>query len=237
MSYSVRPDVSGISHLAHAIGNLKSNTPDRKIPVYGLAVHTSGSGIVAKALSNRAVPIAYAINYYSRPDSYSAHYVIDYDGTIVQIADEHEHAQHIGFLEEQRQAFLSGVWEGMLPPELVKRWKSKWAAKSPAHLFPGPSPNDAYVGIEMLPVDGTTYAPMASGLKYTTEQHESVAELAADVAARWGLPGGWQLTGRLVGHEDVNPLERSTKTPPAGWDPGGLRDSPWIDWGFIKSRI
>ena len=107
MSYAVRPDVVGLSPLGRA--RALRNVGDRTEPVYGVAMHSTGSGIIAKALAAGRDPLGEVVAYYSSPATpYFGHYAIDYDGVIVQIADEHERAQHVGFPPEQRQAFLDG---------------------------------------------------------------------------------------------------------------------------------
>jgi len=235
VTYKVRPDVNGLSKLAtFKIDKLK-DVNDRTQPVWGIVVHTTGSGIVKQARKHGAAPFEYAVAYYLKPESYFAHYVVGYDGQIAQIADEHERATHVGVTTEDREAYLSGAWRKMLPPHLVELWERCWPGhKSPAHLYPGKSVNDCTVGIEVLPVDPpATIRP----LRYTRAQHFAVSELCADIAARWGLPSGWHLTSRLTGHEDVAPLARCTKKPPAGWDPGALRDTPWWSWPLVKQDI
>jgi hypothetical protein len=92
---------------------------------------------VTNALELGADPLEYAVEYYMKPDSYFAHHVIDFGGTIAQIADEHEKAMHVGFAPEERQAFLSGGWESKLPSTYVVASKARWpGVKSPAHMFP-----------------------------------------------------------------------------------------------------
>lgn len=117
---------------------------DRTRPVFGVAVHTTGSGIVNLARRLKVDPLEKAVAYYENPDNYFPAYVIGYDGTIIQIADEKERAQHIGF--EQRSSYLDGSWKTRVPPEVVTMWKARWPQfKSPAHLFPGSSPNNCVV--------------------------------------------------------------------------------------------
>ncbi len=234
MPYAIRPDVNGISALAHCIDHLR-DVKDRTAPVYGVALHTTGSGVVDKALKLGSTPFDIAVATYTKPDAYAAHYVVDYDGTIAQIGDEHEDLQHVGYISDGvnfRQVFLSGEWEKQLPDGLVQRWKQRWpGVKSPAHLFPGPAPNNVYVGVEMVPWDSriTEYAPRAEGMRYTQAQHDAVADLCKDIATRWGI--SFQKTGSLACHEDLNPIQRSAKGE--GWDPGILRVSPWFDWDYL----
>src|SRR5262249_8285184 len=82
-------------------------------------------------------------------------------------------------------------------------------------------------------------APMAPGLHHTLEQHRAVLALGVDVAQRWTFPPRWHRTGRLIGHEDVNPLRRTTRTPPAGWDPGYLRPAQdrWFDCDYVRAEL
>ena len=219
------------SPLATLVPNPR-DVADRTEPVFGLVVHTTGSGIVEQAIKLLAQPLEHAVAYYMKPDSYFAHYVIGWDGHIVQIADEKERAPHVGFAE--RAKYLDGSWEKALPFDLVALWQRRWPGyKSPAHLFPGPSVNNVYVGCELLPLPKKD---PVYGL-YTLEQHQAVVMLAVDIGERWGLPDRWWRTSRLLGHEDLNPLTRSTKKPPAGWDPGGLRADPWFQWSVVLGLL
>ncbi len=59
--------------------------------------------------------------------------------------------------------------------------------------------------------------------------------LCADIGKRHGFPDGWQHTSRLVGHEDVDILERMDSH--GGWDPGYLRAQPYFDFRYVRNRI
>ncbi len=221
----------------------------REGAVYGVAVHTTGSGVVDVAAKQSRDPLDYTVHVvYENPDNFCAHYVVGWDGTVWQVMDETLKAQHIGFLPNDRESFLDGSWVDELAskepqrPNVPTLWKARWPSfKSPAHLFPGPSPNQVYVGIEMIPLTGAVGQPaplISNGVarKYTDAQHQTVAKLIADIAARWNLPDEiWDASsGRLVGHEDVNPLERSVAS--GGWDPGALRDVPQFDWDYVRAQ-
>ncbi|HET6283129.1 MAG TPA: N-acetylmuramoyl-L-alanine amidase [Polyangia bacterium] len=225
---------TGISPLATAKVDHLRDVRDRSLPVYGVAIHGTGSAISEKALKHGADCLEFAIGYYLRPEAYFAHYVIGSDGTIAQLAAEHERSPHIGIPADDRQAYLSGVWKARLPKVLVDAWVTRWPAyRSPTHLYPGPSPNNAYVGIELLVwTNRCPGRPHAPGLKYTTAQHAAAAALTLDIASRWIFPTGWQDTGRLACHEDISPLTRTSKGN--GWDPGILRPAPWFDWPQFK---
>jgi len=227
----------GLSELATGPVERKRDVEDRTIPVYGVAVHCTGSSLITKALTHGADCLEYAIAYYLRPDSYFAHYVVGFDGTIAQIADEHEHAMHIGLPAVDRQAYLLGTWKKKLPTKYVAAWTARWPQyKSPSHLYPGKSPNAAYVGIELLPWQaGCPGTPHGPALRYTTEQHDATAALVRDVATRWEFPDGWERTGRLACHEDISPLTRTNKV--GGWDPGVVRAPTWFDWSYFVTQI
>lgn len=236
-TYTIRPDIVGRSDLATADVERQRDVDDRSMAVFGIAVHCTGSGIVGKALAEGADCFEYTLAYYMRPDTYFAHYLVGFDGTIAQIADEHERAPHIGLPPADRDAYLSGRWKRKLPRPFVSSWIARWPQYlSPSHLYPGRSPNNAYVGLELLVwQDGCPGEPRAQGRKYTTAQHDAAAALAADIARRWDLPGRWQDTGRLACHEDISPLTRTSKGE--GWDPGVIRAAPWFDWDYFKGRV
>lgn len=199
---------------------------DRTLPVWGLCVHTTGSGIVDNALKLRVDPLDHAVHYYLTPGTFFPHYVCGWDGRLVQVADELERAQHVGFAE--RSKYLSGAWEKAVAPALLARWKARWPGfKSPAHLFPGSSPNNVYIGVELTPLPKRD---PANGL-FTVEQYRSVAALANDIGTRWALGARWWRGPRLLGHEDLNPITRP------GWDPGALRVVPDFQWSAVLGRL
>ena len=218
---------------------IRTDAPARTTPVYGIVIHTTGATLVTKALKAGRSPFLAALAYY-RTSPYFAHYVIGHLGETAQVAGENQRASHVGWSQEARHAFLSGSWMDSLPKSYCDAWHARWPAYvSPAHLFPGESVNNVTVGIELLPWQpGCPGRPAGDGQRYTLAQHLAVARLAADTATRWGFPAGWSRTGRLAGHEDLNPLERVTKSG-LGWDPGIVRPGgqPWIDWGLILANL
>lgn len=219
----------GFSPLATAIARPRAANR-RPGALYGLVCHTSGSGIVEQAKAQGADPLEYAVSYYAERAAYYAHYVVGYDGHIVQIADENERAPHVGFLE--RPHFEDGSWERMLPPEMVQRWHDRWPGKgNPTDLFEGPSPNSVYVGCELIPLARA----LEDGSRYTPAQHQAVAELILDFGQRSKLEPAWWHTSRLCGHEDLNPLTRSLKGE--GWDPGIMRRVPWFRWEWVLGLL
>lgn len=211
--------------------------------VFGLAVHTTGSGVVEKALKAGKDPVELAVQVYksaiANPDPNarsSGNYVGGYDGKLIQIVDEALKANHIGLSDPAgwRDKCLAGTWGGAVPLTVSALWKKAWPEfKSPVHLFPGSSANVAYIGLELVPVTkGCGAEPMKPGLLFTRAQHDLVVRLWKDIAARHGLT---YQKNRLVGHEDINPANRCTSE--GCWDPGYLRPSPSFDFDYVRSQI
>lgn len=226
--------------------------------VYGVVIHTTGSGAPSKAKSLEMDPLKWCVNHYFK--NKGTHYVIDWNGKALQLANEKFSANGVGVTEQKSgrkvvqkgqvesvDGKYSGSWETDLPKALVKRWKEKWShtgATNPLELFPSKYANSCYVHIEMIPcvfhhkgklINGAE--PMAPGLRFTKAQHEKAVELVIDIANRNGLweTDTWWKTGRLVGHSDISPISRHDKN--GGWDPGGLRATPRFDWSFIYDGV
>lgn len=182
-----------------------------------------------------------ALSYYAQ-SSGGTHYVIDYDGSIYQAADDDRRVGHVGVAADERRRYLSGAWERDFSAAAVARWRCRWPKhRSPQHLYPTRSPNSCYVGVEMLPLaagerggfqvvfDGQE---TAMTMRYTSEQHLSAAKLAADLARRHCWPDGWHDGARLLGHEDIDAYGRWQRA--GGWDPGAIRARPWVAWWVIR---
>ncbi len=205
---------------------------DRTAPVWGLVCHTTGSGIVEQAVKLGVNPLDHAVAYYLKPDSYFPHYVIGWDGHLVQVADERERAQHVGISAADRAAYASGVWTKKLATGLVLRWRARWPGfRSPNDLYPGKSVNNVYIGCELTPL---LKKDPVYGF-FTVEQHKMVAMLARDIGERHGLPDHWWQTSRFCAHEDLSPLTRSDKN--GGWDPGIMRVDPNFHWGYVLELL
>jgi hypothetical protein len=234
------------SPLAHKVPGVRD--PVRKPvtirKVWGCLVHTTGGGVTAKArakwrgLSHPLdVALAVYIDFQNGAAGYfwgGPGYVIDHDGSIHQIAPDEVRTEHAG--SGNRMLYHTGSWVNRVAPEVVAQWKRRWAVKHPYAMFPSTSPNIDYVGVEMIPVgDGFGGLPMAPGLRFTKYQHNAAIALGRDLAERHGWPDGWQNTGRLLGHEDVDPIERSDNL--GGWDPGAMRAAPYFDFDYVKRGI
>ncbi len=209
--------------------------------VYGLVVHTTGSGLPAKAKDKGTHYHDEAIAHYTK--NHGTHYICDYYGDLWQIANERERANGVG-TKDQRASVKTG-WEDDLPPSLVNRWHERWGhtgAENPLELFPTTYPNSCYVHVECIPCKFhykgklTKAAPsMTPGLRFTQDQHDAIAKLAIDVAERNGWPDGWWITGRFVCHEDISPITRHDRN--GGWDIGVMRAKPYFDWDYVVSKI
>ncbi len=198
----------------------------RRLKPYGLAVHTSGRGIVERANRKGVEPIRLALEWYRKKAG--PHYVIGYDGTIFQIQSDWIRGAHIGTKIGERLSYLSGRWVNKVSTKPLDLWTEKWAHyKSPQHLFPGRSPNGAYLGVEMIPL----LRANKDGTWFTIEQHRAVGRLYEDLCRRHGWPKTREQSPRLIGHEDVSAYSRWQRG--GGWDPGALRVSPRFDWGRI----
>lgn len=219
------------------------DTKDRTKPTpYGLMVHTTGRGLLDKAKKDRKSPLVTAIGLYTARKGYGPHYVIDQDGSLVQIASERERMGHAGVSAEERRLYLSGEWQEKVSPRTAIRWTERWVfgvhelqdIKSPCHLYPTRSPNDSYIGVELIP---------NRKARFSDYQYEVLAALVEDIEKRHDLDlhdrgsaaystSSYLPAPCLLGHEDVEPLTRTNRT--GGWDPGSLRANPRFDWRRLE---
>jgi hypothetical protein len=217
----------------------------RRTP-FGFLLHTTGGSITAKAAKTGRSPIDVALDVYRRMQGATGGqgsegypwggpaYLIGHHGEIHQIADDDVETFHAG--GPDRAAYLSGAWRARVSAETSKRWQAAWpGVASPQHLYPSASANADYVGAEMVPVAVGMGTPMAPGLRFTLAQHDAAILLGRDLAVRHGWPAGWARTPRLLGHEDVQPIQRSDVG--GGWDPGALRARPYLDFEYIRFAL
>ncbi len=95
-------------------------------------------------------------------------------------------------------------------------FRNRWGdAAGPVNYAVDKRPNGYSVGIEMLSVGAKTPSPTV----YTEAMYQSLNRLVADICARHQIP---MQKGRVVGHEDVNPIQRY------GWDP-----NQGFDWARV----
>ena len=217
--------------------------------VFGICLHTTGSGITTKAKKTGKLPIEVALKWYMQSQNGAngylwggPTYVVDHDGSVYQLADEDIVTHHCG--SNLRAKFLDGSWVNLCDPKTVSLWFTKWTPrfKNPQCLFPSKSPNTDYVGVEMIPCGSGFGTPMDDGLKFSQKQHEAAKALVAAIATRHNLPHNFNdpmVSGRLVGHEDLQPISSKKSgygrsDAGGGWDPGSLRDKPYFDFNFVR---
>ncbi len=95
-------------------------------------------------------------------------------------------------------------------------FKTRWGANAGPYNYPvSKKPNTYSVGIEILSYGAKTASPTA----YTEAMYASLRTLVTDISNRHQIP---MAKGWIVGHEDVNPVQRW------GWDP---------NQGFDWSRV
>jgi hypothetical protein len=198
----------------------------RKKPVWGIVVHTTGSGPAAMAgKPNRwscksAIDCVLALYGPGGMEGFP-HYVIGYDGSIYAVTPENYVAWHAGWTKETGGR---AGWAHWSPPVW---WSSVWGSgRTPLDLIAkdAGSPNTRHIGIELL--------GGPSGWGFTEAQYRSLARLAADIERRHGLNLGEPPNPRLLGHEDVNPLTTKGGRADArgGWDPGAHRQPSQFSW-------
>ena len=226
---------TGCSPLAEPCVHMRTERP-RARDLWGVCIHTTGSGVWRHGDD----PLAAALRYYLQDGDAFPHYLIGLQGEIMQIASETVRAWHAGIKREPRIAYASGAWRTQAR-RICERALAAWDETfqcgdhlSPLDLFLGTDPNDAYLGVELVPLrDGG----------YTAEAVASAVALVLDVWARHadelpvpleGIPGdGWAAVrrqGHLVGHEDLQPLTRWSGA--GGWDPGSLGRVPFAPWDW-----
>lgn len=210
---------------------------------YGTMVHTTGIALPSRAY-HRGVDLAdETIRVYSNMGDIGPHLVILPSGNVLRLRPTDRVAWHCGLSDWERQQYLSGKWatDNRIDRSVVAHWESRWSPRyrSPSHLYPSKRPNTDYVGIELVPavVDSKTrrgtewmFGTAASAESwFSAQQYFALAKECVTLAEQYGWPVGWQHTGRLVGHEDVNPYTRP------GWDPGIM--SGKFHWGLLTGGI
>ena len=204
--------------------------------------HTTGQGVPSSVGWKGDKALDRAIQIYN--NSGGPHYVIGWDGKIVAtVRDENIRGAHAGVTSDIKPYYERGVWENKVSAQGVKLWKERWPGKnSPIDLIPTRNLgniNDLWIGVEMIPISGdgrTYYAPPAyPGARFTLAQHEAARNLADDIAKRHNFPSGWKSKSstRLVGHSDLNPIERDSVSLPL-WDPGSFGPVPQFSMEFVR---
>jgi N-acetyl-anhydromuramyl-L-alanine amidase AmpD len=163
----------------------------------------------------------------------SAHYVIDKEGRLYQFVEEDNRAWHAGIKVAVQAQYDKGgtdwrkllyhfswavypaaaIWLDATLAPVTDRSRAVFVARPDGaewdeyRCFRERWGNEAGpIAIEILSVGARTASPTA----YTDRMYETLVGLVGDICVRHHIP---QEKGRVVGHEDVNPLQRY------GWDP------------------
>lgn len=213
------------SKLAKQAATMRTGASRPDPTPFGLCVHTTGRTLAIKAQEQKVTPMARAVKVYSQ--GAFPHYVIDWQGNLVQIADETVRAAHAAISRVEQRQYRSGIWAAQVTKAALARWRATHpGVDSPLDLFPGRSPNSSYIGVELIPM---LEADEDTGSWFTEEQYQMAAYLVDDLTVRYGIT----ISGpRLVGHEDLEPLTRWNRG--GGWDPGALRAKPRWLWNQVR---
>lgn len=206
----------------------------------GICVHQTGRGVLKSSYD----PVDRAVQIYTRQGAPFAHYVIGGEGRIVQVAPDDSVAWHAGITRAQRALYKSGKWKRKVGKRIAQCWQETFPeAENPLDLVEDQDPNEVYVSIELVPQRDATF---------TETQYFKLRDLILDIWNRFEELPRWQdwlgnphmlfwdkmrRQGRLVGHEDVEPLERTNIR--GGWDPGFLARTGFLaatrrfDWDLL----
>jgi N-acetyl-anhydromuramyl-L-alanine amidase AmpD len=222
------------------------NITDHPLPAHGartpwgIMLHTTGDGIPAKAHQAPLEPLQTAFAVYGAMRE-GPGYVIAPSGAVARLRPDDQVAWHCGVSPVERRDFLSGHWEALAKPGVAGWWKARWpGVLTPSHLYPSTSPNHDYIGVELIPCG--TFVKGNSGSwkpvfgepiggergRFTGAQYTAAALLCLTLCRAHSIP--MHSPGRVLGHEDVNPLTRP------GWDPGDLQGFwSWKTfWGIVN---
>ncbi len=217
-----------------------------KREVFGVAVHTTGDGIPAKAMKDNEDVLSVARTVYENMGLVGPHYVVAPDGRVERYADPEYVRWHVGLEPEHRRSFLDGHFledRNRISSAVIAWWQARWpGVKSPSHLYPGDSANKAYIGIEMIPAgryirqpggstawvfDSQYSKPGFDNQRFSVEQYVALAGLLKELAMKYNID--YSLVGRLVGHEDLNLYTRP------GYDPGDYNKT--FSWGMVRGLL
>lgn len=200
--------------------------------VAAVIVHTTGGGIVTKALKAGKDPLQYAADYYARPNAYASGYLVgpfaneEYDAagddTIVGTVPDNLVAYHAGVSKARLALYRVGydIWArhilqggNLVDTGRVQArygdWRARWpGADSPLDLLPG-----FERGVNAITLSADLLAP-EPGHAHADLQCRWMASLVGELLERHGLSPS---KGTVLRHSDVDPLTRSS--PRGGWDP------------------
>lgn len=118
---------------------------------------------------------------------------------------------------DKTEAVFVSTSDGTMWPDFtyfLERWPD---FDTPVNFDIDPDPNNYSIGIECLSIGAKTKDKTA----YSDEMYETLCSLIKNLSGKYGIP---RTKGRIVGHEDVNPIGRF------GWDPNS-----GFDWTVVHS--
>lgn len=209
---------------------------------FGVLVHSTGDGLAAKIATAKEPHSALSVarSTYESMGNVGPHYCIEPDGGHEQYAATNTVRYHCAVPAQNRRSYLDGHWtadSNRIPKAVVEWWQREHpGVASPSHLYPGEHPNNAYIGIELIPCG--VYAknswqwrwgtpPGFDSQRFSVEQYCTLARLCIELAVEHSIDLG--KVGRLVGHEDVSPYSRP------GYDPGAYHN--WFSWPLLRTLI
>lgn len=211
-------------------GKLKQRTLDR---IERVIVHHTGVGILSRFLRQRerfgwSDPLEAAVHVYARIMNASGHYVVGYDGAVVQCVGEDRAAWHAGYGKARRRARMVEIFARMRfdrrRPDGRPRWLSWhagrydwWAEKwyesfgiaSPVGWFPDLDVNGRSIGIELVSHKGA--GPFPDEQLRGGPGGPGLAGLLRRCHEQYGVPLHHMY---VLTHSDAVPTARTTKK---GW--------------------
>lgn len=215
--------------------NILDFPTQRKLPTRGgdiraVVLHTTGETDLDKILK-----------FYTSPDGYQPHYMIETIGTIRRIVAEELVAYHAAHHPAEAAAYAKGwsywstcKWDSNKDQAVAygkffpgyTGWSTQWHAKglsNPTDLVTGAHPNLVSIGIELQqPTDPSPDI-------FTDEQYAALSALLSDINTRRRVPLKRE---NVLGHYDVGPMRRTTEKSLSGWDPGGSFN--WTRIGLVS---
>jgi hypothetical protein len=116
---------------------------------------------------------------------------------------------------DKSEAVFVATSDGAAWPDFAY-FRDRWPGlDTPVNFDIDPDPNNYSIGIECLSLGAKTKDKTA----YSDEMYEALRSLIKNLSGKYGIP---RTKGRIVGHEDVNPIGRF------GWDPNS-----GFDWTVV----
>lgn len=205
---------------------------------YGLIVHSTGRSIITRGLTKKDGIVLYNPNkIISRGKNIfnqnnAINYILGWGGIknnhLIQIGNENKKCVrkrnckcYSGVsMSEQKKHIKKYGFGKELKQSVYNMWRKRWKGyKTPLNLIPKGGIKNLFIQIECIPLPpknkrNSLYKPLREGLWFTKEQHDAVALLACDIAIRngWDLDTEWWKSNKLLGHEDLSPVTRSSSS-------------------------